>query len=309
MAFSTFNRSVNVACRAKNGADPARELPRRDQIECLRILNASLASGEQMKTYTIRIRFHSYSSLCLAFALIVALGWTNTAFGGPIHDAARKGDVNKVKALLQSDPKLVNDRDKLGDTPLHVAALHGQIGVAQALIDAGANVNAKNNYGAFTPDDLGKILWSNNHQDPVSLLSVHGVDARDMKNGYTPLDLSLFASKHKDMMQLLVAKGADVNAMASSGATPLFWAVLRDQKDDAVFLLDKAANVNAADAYGDTILDCALHLQYGSMIQLLIDRGADVNAKDQSGARPLTIALQMDDHKWADLLKKHDAHE
>lgn len=262
-----------------------------------------------MKTYTLKSNIISFSGLCAALAMIVALGFANSAFAGPIHDAARKGDVNKVKALLQSDPKLVSDRDKLGDTPLHVAALHGQIAVAQALIDAGANVNAKNNYGAFTPGDLGAILWSNNHQDPVSLLSVHGVDASDMKNGYTPLDLSLFSVRHKEMMQLLVAKGADVNAMASSGATPLFWAVLRDQKDDAVFLLDKGANVNAADAYGDTILDCALHLQYGSMIQLLVDKGADVNAKDQSGARPLTIALGMDDHKWAELLKKHGAHE
>jgi hypothetical protein len=57
------------------------------------------------------------------------------------------------------------------------------------------------------------------------------------------------------------------------------------------------------------ILDAALHLQYGSMVQILIDRGADVNAVDQSIHRPLTYALEMDDHKWADLLKKHGAHE
>jgi len=135
------------------------------------------------------------------------------------------------------------------------------------------------------------------------------VDARDMKNGYTPLSLSLFASRHKELVQLLVEKGADVNAMAASGATPLFFAVLRDQKDDVQFLLDHGANVNLADAYGDTILDCALHLQYGSLVQMLVEKGADVNALDQSQHRPLTYALQMDDHKWADYLKKHGAHE
>lgn len=128
------------------------------------------------------------------------------------------------------------------------------------------------------------------------LLSVHGFDQRDMKNGYTPLDLAEFSVNHKKMVALLVSKGADVNTQASSGATPLFWAVMRDQKDDAQFLLDHGANVNAADAYGDTILDCALRLQYGSMIQLLVDRGADVNAKDQSDRRPLMYAMGMDDH-------------
>jgi ankyrin repeat protein len=241
--------------------------------------------------------------------MVLFIGASTPAFCGPIHDAARKGDAKKVQALLQSDPKLAGDRDKNGDTPLHVAALHGQVAVAQILLDAGAEINARNNYGAFTPGDLWDVLSSSNHKDPVSLLSVHGVDASDMKNGYTPLHLAMFSVGHKKMVELLVTKGADVNAQAASGATPLFFAILRDQKDDAQFLIDHGANVNTPDAYGDTILDCALHLQYGSLIQLLVDHGADVNAMDQSQHRPLTYALQMDDHKWADLLKKHGAHE
>lgn len=244
----------------------------------------------------------------LATAVLLICGAT-LAFSDPIHDAARKGDAKKVKAILQADPKAVSAKDKNGDTALHLAALHGQVEVAQILLDAGAEVNVKNNYGPFTPGDLGQQLYSNNHQDPVVLLSAHGVDERDMKNGYSPLDLAEFSVNHKKMVMLLVGKGANVNAQAASGATALFWAVLRDQKDDAQFLLDHGANVNLPDAYGDTILDCALQLQYGSMIELLVDRGADVNAKDQSEKRPLTYALGMSDHKWADLLRKHGAHE
>jgi ankyrin repeat protein len=262
-----------------------------------------------MKTYTSVCRPYYSRAFRLATIVFVALAFSSLAFCGPIHDAARKGDANKVKALLQTDPKLVSSKDGNGDTPLHVAALHGQVQAAQALVDAGADVNAKNNYGAFTPGDLWGVYSSNNHQDPVTLLSVHGVDTKDMQNGYTPLDLAIMSVKHKDLVKLLVDKGANVNAQASSGATPLFWAVLRDQKDDAQFLLDHGANVNATDAYGDTILDSALHLQFGSMIQLIVDKGADVNAVDQSEHRPLFYALQMDDHKWADMLRKHGAHE
>lgn len=228
---------------------------------------------------------------------------------GPIHDAARKGDLKKVKALLAADSKIVDDRDNNGDTALHVAALHNQLAVAQALLDAGADVNAKNAYGAYTPGDLGSILGSSNHKDPVALLTVHGIDTADMRNGYTPLHLAEFSVGHRKMVELLVNKGADVNARPASGATPLFFAVLRDQKDDAQFLLDKGANVNTPDAYGNSVLGCALQLQYGSLIQLLVDKGADVNAQDQSMHRPLTYALKMDDHKWADMLKKHGAHE
>ncbi|WP_109489075.1 ankyrin repeat domain-containing protein [Occallatibacter savannae] len=231
------------------------------------------------------------------------------AFCGPIHDAARKGDLKKVKALLAADSKAANERDANGDTALHLAALHNQLAVAQALLDAGADVNAKNGYGAYTPEDLGSILGSSNHKDPVSLLTVHGIDTADMKNGYTPLHLAEFSVGHRKMVELLVSKGADVNARPASGATPLFFAVLRDQKDDAQFLLEKGAHVNTPDAYGNTVLDCALQLQYGSLIQLLVDKGADVNAQDQSMHRPLSYAMKMDDHRWADLLRKHGAHE
>ena len=259
-----------------------------------------------MKTYTFRAMSTSWIRLAV---LLVLAGASTAAFAGAIHDAARKGDVKKLTALLQGDPKLVADRDKNGDTPLHVAALHNQLAVAQALIDAGADVNIRNNYGAFTPGDLGAVLSSSNHKDPVSLLTVHGVNVKDMKNGYTPLHLAEFSVGHRKMIELLVSKGADVNAQASSGATPLFFAVLRDQKDDIQFLLDHGANLNLPDAYGDTTLDCALQLQFGSVIPLLIDHGADVNAIDQSQRRPLWYAMQMDDHKWADVLKKHGAHD
>lgn len=261
-----------------------------------------------METQSSLSKAVSFRGLKSVFVFLV-LGTSTVVFSSPIHDAARKGDVKKVTALLQSDPKLVGDRDKNGDTPLHVAALHGELAVAQVLLEAGADVNARNGYGAFTPGDLWSVLGSSNHKDPVSLLSVHGVDTQDMKNGYTPLHLAVFSVGHKKMVELLLSKGADVNARAASGATPLFFAILRDQKDDAQIFIDHSADVNIPDAYGDTALDCALHLQYGSLIQLLVDHGADVNAVDQSGQRPLTYAMKMDDHKWADLLKKHGAHE
>jgi ankyrin repeat protein len=266
-----------------------------------------------MKSFSIlrQFSFSGTTRLTSRFAVFVAaaLACTSVAFAGPIHDAARKGDLKKVQALIQADPTLVKSKDSMGDTPLHVAALHGELAVAQALVAAGADVNAKNSAGPFTPDDLGGFLSSSNHADPVSLLSVHGIIQADMKNGYTPLDMAAFSLRYMPMVKFLIDKGANVNAQASSGATPMFWAVMREQKDELLYLMDHGGNVNLADAYGDTILDMALHLQYFTMIQPLLDHGADVNAVDQGLHRPLFYALQIDDHKWADLLKKHGAHE
>jgi hypothetical protein len=239
----------------------------------------------------------------------VALACTTVAFASAIHDAARKGDVKKIQALLASDPKLVADKDGDGDTPLHVAAKFGQLEAAQALVAAGADVNIKNTEAPFLPGDLWDVIGSSNHKDPVELLRVHGVNTEDNKNGYTPLDLAAFSVHYMPMVKFLIDKGADVNAKSAAGATPLFWAVLRQQRDEVQYLVDHGADVNATDAYGDTILDMILHLQYTTMLPIILAKDVDVNALDQGGHRPLTYALQMDDHKWADMLRKKGAHE
>lgn len=262
-----------------------------------------------MKASTLLRLFFAFRTIQLTGLLLTGFATTSLVLAAPIHEAAVKGDAKKIAAILAADPAQVNAKDRFGNTPLHWAAFHGQLAAVKALLDAGADVKAKNNYGPFLPGDLSSVFGSNNHQDPVVLLQVHGINTADMQNGYTPLDLALFASKHKEIVELLLAKGADVNAQASSGATPLFWAVMREQKDDLLTLLAKGANVNLADAYGDTVLDCALHLQYGSLVPILVEHGADVNAIDQSMHRPLSYALGMDDTKWANYLKDHGAHE
>jgi ankyrin repeat protein len=241
--------------------------------------------------------------------LLMGVSCSSLAFAGPIHDAARKGDMKKLNALLAGDPKLVSDKDGDGNTPLHLAAKYGQLDAAQALVAAGADVNVKNTEAPFLPGDLGNFLSSSNHQDPVNLLKVQGVNSADNKNGYTPLDLAAFSVHYMPMVKFLIDKGADVNSQSAAGASPLFWAVLRQQRDEVQYLVDHGANVNIADAYGDTILDMVLHLQYTSMLPILFAKDVDLNAIDQSGHRPLTYALQMDDHKWADMMRKKGAHE
>ena len=42
-----------------------------------------------------------------------------------------------------------------GETPLHIAAREGHIDIAELLINKGADINAKNNYGK-TPFDCAK---------------------------------------------------------------------------------------------------------------------------------------------------------
>ena len=48
-----------------------------------------------------------------------------------------------VRFLVHKYPPSLTDEDENGNTPLHLAALHGRIEVASFLIDKGAEVDAK----------------------------------------------------------------------------------------------------------------------------------------------------------------------
>jgi ankyrin repeat protein len=58
----------------------------------------------------------------------------------------------------------ISDED--GNTPLHIALLNAHAGCATALIEAGANMNAKNKAGRTPKDEardkgMSGLLWKN----------------------------------------------------------------------------------------------------------------------------------------------------
>jgi ankyrin repeat protein len=86
------------------------------------------------------------SIFCTAI-LPVVLTWSSLAFCDEIHDAAKSGDWEKVKALLKANPDLVFETNTVGMTPLFDAAIYDLKDVAKLLLTHKAEVNAKDNVG------------------------------------------------------------------------------------------------------------------------------------------------------------------
>jgi len=65
--------------------------------------------------------------------------------------AVRAGDHERVRAVLENQPELVHARDTDGATPLHYAAEAGDRRIVNVLLDAGADINARDTVFDATP--------------------------------------------------------------------------------------------------------------------------------------------------------------
>jgi len=66
-------------------------------------------------------------------------------------DAAQRGNVADVRAIVHNHAELINQRDQLGATALHHAAFGGHRDVVQALVEHGAEINARDSEFGATP--------------------------------------------------------------------------------------------------------------------------------------------------------------
>ena len=132
---------------------------------------------------TIRLShslIHHLVTLTLFSLFVLALA--SPAFCGPIHDAARDGDLGKVKVLLEHDSLLVFSVDDDRATPLHWAARNGHKDVVEFLIANLANVNAKDRHGR-TP---WQLAVGGGHNDVAELLFRYGGQKTATVNDQSP---------------------------------------------------------------------------------------------------------------------------
>jgi ankyrin repeat protein len=163
-----------------------------------------------------------------------------------LHIAAKNGNVEEVRRLIESGAD-VNEKDQYGNTPLHSSINElVDIELPELLITHGADVNEKDQTGR-APIHLATNFQ---HKKLVELLIEHGADINmGGELGWTPLHEASHGSF--DMMRFLVEHGADVNVQDDSGSTPLHNAVSRGSPKPIEFLVKHCANIYTEDKYGD----------------------------------------------------------
>ena len=204
------------------------------------------------------------------FACFLWLAAVATAGPATLMDAAKRGDLQAVRALIAQHAP-VNAAEKDGSTPLHVAVQQDSLEIANALIAAGAKATAATAYDIT----------------PLSLACTHGNAA---------------------MIEMLLKAGADVNATSARGQTALMTAALTGKVDAVKLLLSRGANVNVKEPVKDqTALMWAAAEGNTAAVNMLIEFGAVTTEKSIRGFTALLFAVRNNHIEAAKALLAHGA--
>ena len=201
----------------------------------------------------------------------------------PLYTALTQGRTEVSRLLLRYYPDVDIRDNSSKQSPLHLAAYGGALGLIPMLIERGADVNAKDISGQ-TP--LHKILCSKVHApfDMVRFLlgKNANVNAQDHKHD-TPLHFIISSYKSDGLARLLLEHGANIHARNRRGETPLHQSCTTGQLEVIRLLLKHGADPDVRDNSESYPLFSTNH----DVVRLLLEQGASLQVRDYMGRTAL----------------------
>lgn len=168
------------------------------------------------------------------------------------NSGQRESDEVDIANILLNSEIPIDERDKDGYTPLHRVVYKEIISLVSFLINKGADVNTKNNFGDIPlldaydrindtqPDGTLLPYREDKVEDQIKLVKLllsNGAKVNSKtSNGWTALHKACHRH-YPEMINLLIRRGADVTAETNQGETPLFFLETEYGKYDLCMLL------------------------------------------------------------------------
>ena len=221
--------------------------------------------------------------------------------------AIKQGSTHDAESLIAQFPDAIHNEDMQdGATPLHWAALFGNVYLVEHILCAGGAVNAVIRTSGMLP-----LHWASTrgHVDVVKVLLQHGcnINAVDIKNTTALVIAAQY--DHTILVFFLVKEGANISLLDDCSDSALHWAAYKGNLQTAALLHYLGLPADSADSYGSTPLHLAAARNAPQVIEYLIDESSSsidrlVQIKDAKGRTPMDVARERGNEMAVRLLKK-----
>ncbi|NWH78613.1 ANR27 protein, partial [Piaya cayana] len=174
-------------------------------------------------------------------------------FCHPLCQCSKCGPVQKKFARVSANGLGVNVSNQDGQTPLHMAALHGHAELVSLLLRHGASVSARNAKQAI----------------PLHLACQKG---------------------HFQVVKCLMDYSTKQNKKDIYGNTPLIYACVNGHYETTALLLQHGASINLSNAKGNTALHEAVIGKNDALVELLLRNGAATHVRNERNCSPADCA-------------------
>ncbi|KAF5744649.1 hypothetical protein HS088_TW07G00226 [Tripterygium wilfordii] len=190
-----------------------------------------------------------------------------------LHIAAKQGDLEVLKVLMEAHPELSMTVDLSNTTALHTAATQGHIEIVNFLLEAGSSL-------ATIARSNGKTALHsaarNGHLEVVkALLAMEpGIARRMDKKRQTPLQMAVKGQNIEVVDELIKADPSAINITDTKGNTALHIATRKGRAQILKLLLaHKETDIKAVNRTGETAIDTAEKIGNSDVGAILREHG------------------------------------
>ena len=243
--------------------DAVHEACRGNHDECLALLLSYVETAQRDFGMLLSECIHADHTACTE---VLLQHWKSVCSNVAFVPHGQEDEEGRPCPAMWADPAVcqvlidagadIETKDDMGRSPLHWSCRSGALAVVKFLVEAGAGVCAMCNFGNTCP------IFAAYHGHTETVRYLVGLKDVDVNHKATDQWSALFCAvrrNHPDVVKVLIDAGADIETRDEDSLTPLVYAGEKGNLLMVKMLLEAGADVRAADKDGCTcLLDAAI---------------------------------------------------
>ena len=281
--------------------DAAHEACRGNHDECLTLLlpyveTTQMGFGMLLSecvhadhTARTEVLLQHWKSVCSNIAFVPHGSEEDSEGQAPLDCPAMWADPAVCQVLIDAGADIETKNDK-GRSPLHAASCFGKLGTVKMLVRAGAGVRVADNTGATC---LMLAAYYGHTETVCYLVGLPDVEVNYAANddGFTALHCAV-QEGHPDVVEVLIDAGADIEARTTEASTPLHYACENGKLAIVKVLVKAGADACATENDGATCIKLAANFGRTETVRYLVGLpDVDVNHATDKGETSLQSAV------------------